>query len=74
MIIDGDKFLAFLDELIGKAQVNVYDYEEFYQDRLANIPKMQPMDAFLYGVASGKLDQLEYLRTLVETRIEELGE
>jgi hypothetical protein len=74
MIIDGEKFLAFLDDLISKAQVNVFDYEEFYEDRLANIPEMQPTDAFLYGVASGKLDQLDYLRQLVESRMEELGE
>jgi hypothetical protein len=74
MIIDAEKYLAFLDGLITKAQVNVLEYEEFHEDRLANIPAMDPMDSFLYGVASGKLDQLEYLRMLMETRMQELGD
>ena len=74
MVIDTEKFLAFLDELISKAQINVWEYEEFHEDKLAHIPSMNPLDSFLYGVASGKLDQLEYLRMMVESRMEELGE
>jgi hypothetical protein len=74
MLIDAEKYLAFLDELVKKAQVNVWEYEEFHEDRLADIPSMNPMDSFLYGVASGKLQQLEYLRDMVEARKEELGE
>jgi hypothetical protein len=67
MLIESDKFLEFLDNLIEQAQANVYDYEEFYEDRIADIRKMQPMDAFLYGVATGKLQQVEYFKQLVES-------
>ena len=74
MLIDGDKFLIFLEELIEQAQANVWDYEEIHGNKLANIPGMDSMDAFLYGVASGKLQQAEYMQQLVETRMEELGE
>ena len=74
MLIDAEKYLAFLDELVKKAQVNVWEYEEFHEDRLAHIPSMEPTDSFLYGVASGKLQQLEYLRDMVEAREKELGE
>ena len=74
MLIDGEKFLIFLDDLLEQAEVNIADYEEFHGDRLAHIPSMAPMDAFLYGVASGKLQQLEYIKQLVEARTGELGE
>jgi hypothetical protein len=74
VVIDSEKYLIFLEELIEKARVNVLDYEEVYEDHLANIPKLPPLDAFLYGVASGKLQQLEYLRDMVEAREKELGE
>lgn len=75
MLIDGEKLLVFLEELIEQAQLNVWDYEEFHgKTKLANIPAMASIDSFLYGVASGKLQQLEYLKQMVEARIEELGE
>lgn len=74
VLLNSEKFLAFLESLIDQAQGNVWEYEDFHENRLANIPAMDPMDSFLYGVASGKLQQLEYLKQLVETRMEELGE
>ena len=72
MIIKGEEFLAFLDQLVDQAQINVWDYEEFHEDRLANIRDMNPMDSFLYGIATGKLQQVEYLRDMVAERIKEL--
>ncbi len=63
-------FMDYLDELVNKAQLNVYDYEEFHQDKLANIPSMKPIDAFLYGVASGKLEMAKHLRNLIEDLME----
>ena len=74
VLIDGEKFLILLEEMIEQAQLNIWDYEEFHQDNLANIPAMASMDAFLYGVASGKMQQLEYIKQMVETRMDELGE
>ena len=74
MLIDAKKYLDLLDDLIEQAQSNVWEYEEFHENKLANIPAMSSMDAFLYGVASGKLQQLEYLRLQVEARLEQLGE
>ena len=70
MLIDGEKLLDFIDELIKQAQVNVADYEEFHGDKLADIPRLPPLDAFLYGVASGKLDQLVYIAQLFEALLE----
>jgi hypothetical protein len=72
MVIKGEEFLAFLDQLIDQAQINVWEYEEFYEDKLAHIPSMSPIDSFLYGIASGKLQILEDLKTMVEERIKEL--
>lgn len=66
MLVKSKKLLEFISTLIEQAQTNVYEYEEFYEDRLADIRRMQPMDAFLYGVASGKLQQLEYIKQLIE--------
>lgn len=74
MLIESNKFLEFLEELINQAQLNVYDYEEFYEDRIADMRKMQPMDAFLYGVATGKLQQAEYFKQLIEAGEEFHGE
>lgn len=73
MLIDSDKYLDLLDDLIEQAKINVWEYEEFHEDKLANIPNLNPMDSFLYGIASGKLQQLEYLKQMVESRVEELG-
>lgn len=72
MIINGTEFLAFLDQLVDQAQINVWEYEEFHEDRLADIRSMPALDAFLYGIASGKLQVLEDLRTMVKERIGEL--
>jgi hypothetical protein len=57
--------IEFLDDLIEKAQLNVYDYEEFHTNKLADIRKMDPMDSFLYGVATGKLDVARNMRALI---------
>lgn len=71
MKIDGYKFSEFLDSLIDKAEANVQDYEEFHGPQLANIPDMNPMDSFLYGVGNGKLEQLKYLKLLVDEAIKQ---
>lgn len=73
MWVDHEKYLDFIDGLIDKAKANVSDYEHFHGERLAHIPSMHPMDSFLYGVASGKLDQLVYLRSLFEALEETEG-
>ena len=53
MLIDAEKFLDFLENIIQQTQSNVYEYEDFHGNHLAHIPSMDPMDAFLYGIASG---------------------
>ena len=57
--------IEFLDDLVEKAQLNVYEYEEFHQDRLADIRKMDPFDSFLYGIATGKLDVATGMRDFI---------
>ena len=57
--------IEFLDGLIEKAQLNVYDYEEFHTNKLADIRKLDPLDAFLYGIATGKLDTARNMRELI---------
>lgn len=74
MIVDGKKLLFFLEDLANQARSNVLEYEEFHGNNLANIKIMNPMDSFLYGVASGKLQQIQYLQDLIEARMEEFGE
>lgn len=58
-------FTEYLDDLVDKAQANVDEYETFHDKRLADIRNMLPLDAFLYGVASGKLETLRNLRDLI---------
>lgn len=59
-------FLEYLDDIVDKAQANVEDYEAFHDKKLADIRNMQPLDAFLYGVASGKLEASRSIRDLIE--------
>jgi hypothetical protein len=58
-------FVEYLDDLVEKAETNVLDYEHFHGNKLANIPGMNPLDSFLYGIASGKLETLKNMRDLV---------
>lgn len=58
-------FLEYIDDLVDKAQANVDDYEHFHDKRLADMRKMDPMDSFLYGVASGKLEATKNLRDVI---------
>jgi hypothetical protein len=58
-------FTEFMDDLVDGCQDNVYQYEEFHEGRLADIRNLQPMDAYLYGVANGKLDMAVALRDLI---------
>lgn len=64
----------FLDDLIEAAQDNLKSYEDFDGEKfqLADFRKMDSWEAFLYGVANGKRDQLEHLKDYVEEKIEEL--
>jgi len=67
MLLESADLVIFLERLKEQAQVNVWDYEDFHEDKLADIRNLQPVDAFLYGVASGKLQQVEYLIQLIES-------
>jgi hypothetical protein len=58
-------FVEYLDDLVDKAQANVDEYEAFHDKRLADIRNMAPIDSFLYGVASGKLETLRNVRDLI---------
>jgi len=71
--IDSNEVLDFLEDLIDEAQDNLKSYEEFDGEKfqLADFRKMGSWDAFLYGVAHGKKDQLEYLKDYIEAKIEE---
>lgn len=62
---DRKTFTEFLDDLVDACQDNVDQYEDFHEGHLADIRKLDAMDAFLYGLASGKLDMALYLRDLV---------
>jgi hypothetical protein len=62
---DRKTFTEFLDDLVDACQDNVDQYEEFHQGNLADIRKLEPMDSFLYGLASGKLDMVVSLRDLI---------
>jgi hypothetical protein len=68
MTIDYEGFLEFINMLLTKAEHNIHTWEEVGVNRMADFRKMDPWDAFLYGVASGKKDQLDYLKTLLEAR------
>lgn len=72
--VELDDVLDFLDDLLDEAQDNLTSYEEFDGDKfqLADFRKMEPFDAFLYGVANGKRDQLEFIKALVESKVEEI--
>jgi hypothetical protein len=72
--IDSEKYLDLLDDIHDQAKTNVEEYEGFHQGRLANIRDMDPMDAFLYGIATGKLQQIDYIIDMVEQRKQDLGE
>lgn len=69
-----DDILDYLDDLIEEAENNLATYENFDPNyfNATNIKNLDAKDAFLYGVANGKRDQLETLRDLVEGYIEEL--
>jgi hypothetical protein len=58
-------FIEYLDDLARKERENVDEYENFHGNKLADIRSLDPMDSFLYGVASGKLSMAEDLRDLV---------
>jgi hypothetical protein len=58
--------MEFLDDVVEKAQLNVYEYEEFHENKLADFRKWDSKDIFLYGVASGKLDMAKDLRDLIK--------
>jgi hypothetical protein len=67
-------FLEFMDALVAEDQENVEDYEHFHEDRLADIRKLAPMDAFLYGIATGKLDRSIFIRDLVKELMDQFGD
>lgn len=71
--IDLDEVLEFLDDLIEAAEDNLKSYEDFDGEifHLANLKNMHSMEAFLYGVANGKKDQLQSLKDYVEAKVEE---
>ena len=58
-------FIEYLEEQVDKAEENVQEYETFHDKRLADLRNMNPTDAFLYGVASGKLAMIKDLRDLI---------
>jgi hypothetical protein len=58
-------FVEYLDDLVEKAQTNIDEYEGFHGNKLADFRKLESFDAFLYGVASGKLDTLKNMRGIV---------
>ena len=66
MILDLEGFLEFINMLLVKAEQNIVTWEEVGIDRMTDFRKLDPWDAFLYGVASGKKDQLDYLKMLLE--------
>ena len=72
VIIKGTDFLRFLDDALDKMRVNLWEYEEFHgEEHLADMRRMNPMDAFLYGVARGKVDMLEDLRLTMVDKLNE---
>lgn len=74
LTVRGQDVLDFLNGLIQEATVNVASYEDYDGEKfnLANFRSMEPWDSFLYGIATGKKDQVEYLYTLVEAKLRSL--
>lgn len=72
--VELDDVLDHLDDLIDEAQDNLSTYEEFDGEmfQLADFRKMQPFDAFLYGIANGKKDQLEEIKAYIESAFEDV--
>ena len=58
--------IEYLGELVEKDKDNVKTYEDFHENKLANIRDMNPLDSFLYGVACGKLDRSREIKELIE--------
>lgn len=72
--VKAEEVLEYLEDLIYEAASNVESFEQYDEDvfKLADFRKMDPWDAFLYGIATGKKDQLELLYTLIQNKIREL--
>ena len=69
-----DDVIDYLDSLIEEAEDNLKTYEEFDGEKfqLYDFRKMEPFDAFLYGVANGKKDVLDMLIKEVEERADNI--
>jgi hypothetical protein len=67
-------FTEFLDNLVDACQDNVDEYEGFYEGHLADIRRLDSMDAFMYGLASGKLDMAISLRDLITELLVRYGD
>jgi hypothetical protein len=74
LTVKAEEVLEYLENLIDEASENVatFEYYDGTTFKLADFRKMDPWDAFLYGIATGKKDQLELLYALIQQKIRQL--
>ena len=74
MFIEADALQELLDQMLVDELENLQDYgDEFGAETLQDPRKMQPFDAYLYGVAQGKRDMIEYISLMLSSRKESLA-
>jgi hypothetical protein len=69
----GQDLLDYLDAMVKKDKENVQEYEGFHRDKLKDVRNLDPMDSFLYGIATGKLDRSISIRDLMKDLIYRFG-
>ena len=75
LYVSSEDVLRFLEDTIFVEIEKLAMWEEFdgQEFQLADVRTMQPLDAFLYGIATGRKHMAEELLSYVEEQITELN-